>query len=282
MAEVTQEKPKETIKAQGASFPSLSLPEAVKIIRDAGSYGKQHSLSALASYAGHTTADSGPFKQKLSSLRQWGFITTSNGTVTLTDAALGIAYPSNENDTTKILLGAFRGCRIFYKVYEQSAKGIPLKPELMANSAVTTYRVSISSKDRFVRSFIESAEAVGLLQRMPNGEFKLVQESSAKADAPQDNDATPRQGIDELVQPKADPPSAPRPGFRTILSQPWQDNDFEIIFEIRSSQQLPTSAFTQIGTTLEGIQKTWDALHSKQPEQVEQAEHNANGAMEER
>ncbi len=183
-----------TSKGRGIGFPFLSLPEAVKIVRDAGSYGKQHSASALASYAGHATANSGPFKQKLAALREWGFITTSNGEVSLTDAAMHIAYPTAPDETAQVLMAAFRGCGIFWKTYEDTAKGIPLKPELIANGAVTRYQIGVGSKDRFMKSFLESAEAVGLAQRMPNGEIQLLTAAQATpskvheehADTPED------------------------------------------------------------------------------------------------
>jgi hypothetical protein len=264
MTEANQADRKEATKSPGATFPYLSLPESVKIIRDAGSYGKQHSLSALASYAGHTTANSGPFKQKLASLRQWAFVNTTNGTATLTGAAMGIAYPTSPDETAKILLAAFNGCRIFRKIYDDSAKGVPLRPELVANVAVTTHGVSVIAKDKFLKSFVESAEAVGLLQRMPNGEIKLLQETDAQEKASQSTSTTEPPTTTTGTQSNTTEPTPPE--LKTFVSQPWQDDKFEIVFEIRSNNPLPVATFTQIGAAVGSIEKVWKVLHGNEAE----------------
>jgi len=80
-------------RVRSASFPLLSLPQAVKIIKDAGTYGPRHSRTAIATYAGHSSANSGPFKQKLSALRDWGFISGNGDELELTELAMKIAPP---------------------------------------------------------------------------------------------------------------------------------------------------------------------------------------------
>ncbi len=252
-------------KERGVGFPYLSLPEAVKIIRDAGSYGKQHARSALASYAGHTTANSGPFKQKLAALKDWGFVTTSGDTVKLTETAMSIAYPSAPDEAVNVLMAAFRGCGIFWKIYQDSAKGIPLKPELIANGAVTAHRIGVSAKDKFIKSFVESAEAVGLAQRLPSGEIKML--AAAENVSPKDTDTKTGDDLNErhansTTTGKSVPPAPTSPNLQLVVSQGWRDQRAGVVFEVRSSGPLSAASFTEIGSTVTAIEKLWKVLNT--------------------
>jgi hypothetical protein len=236
---------------RGASFPALSLPGAVKVIRDAGSYGKQHSQSALATYAGHTTVNSGPFRAKMAALRDWGLIAGTGDTVVLTDAAMKIAHPTSPEATAETLLAAFEGCAIFWKFYQTTAKGREFELETLANTAVNNYGISVSTKDQFVRSLVESAEAVGLVQRVSTGrvQFKAL---------PQGEDAAVGDDIRQT-----DTSELGKPAFSTrkrlaqqpALRQVWPIHGGEITFEIMSSRPIPAEAFGKVGQVVQQIQE---------------------------
>src|SRR6185503_9990668 len=86
----------ETIKmARGTGFPAISLPEAVEIVEKAGAYGRQHSMNALANYAGHSTVNSGPFRRKLAALKDWGLVAKAGNGITITPLGMEIAHPTS-------------------------------------------------------------------------------------------------------------------------------------------------------------------------------------------
>lgn len=258
MTATEQNETKGVVNERGTSFPYLSLPEAVKIIRDAGSYGRQHSRAAMASYAGHTTANSGPFKQKLAALKEWGFVTTAESQVSLTEAAMNIAYPNSPDSVIAVLLNAFRDCDIFWKIYSDTAKGIPLKPELLANNAVTTYRIGVIAKNKFIKSFVESAEAIGLAQRMPNGELKLLPSTESMETKGRDENLEP-------LGPEHKSPSVPRKlELHPVVNQVWNSNQAVVIFEVRANGPLSAAAFTEIGKTVTAIEELWTTLAASQ------------------
>ncbi|HET9412038.1 MAG TPA: hypothetical protein VFO38_04265 [Candidatus Saccharimonadales bacterium] len=249
-------KDKQVTKERGASFPHLSLPEAVKIIRDAGSYGKRHSLSALATYAGHSSYTSGPFKQKLAALREWGFITTNNGNAQLTDAAMTLVYPTDAQKPKDALRAAFQSCGLFWKIYEDSAKGIPLKPELLANSAVSTHRIGVSAKTRFLKSFVESAEAVELAQRLPSGEVKFIELSNSpvELDGPIEVEEDKNDELHVVVT------GVKQDQLRPVVNQIWTDGNSEISLVIKSSRPLEAGSFESIGSIVTQIEMLWTKL----------------------
>jgi hypothetical protein len=237
--------------ARGTSFPVLSLPGAVKVIRDAGSYGKQHSLSAMATYAGHTTANSGPFRAKMAALRDWGMVAGTGDTVVLTNAAMKIAHPTSPEATAEALLAAFRGCAIFWKFYEATAKGRDFELGALANTAVNNYGISISTKDQFVKSLVDSAEAVGLVERSSKGQVQFRNPPQGEIPA----------GLGDTRQtggPNSETPVSVARGELTpqpVLRQVWPIHGGEITFEITSIHPIRADAFGQVGQVVQQVQE---------------------------
>jgi hypothetical protein len=235
---------------RGSGFPALSLPDAADIVKRAGLHGREHRLDALASYAGHTTANSGPFRRKLAALKDWGFVTATPDTATITDAGMEVALPSAPEATLHVLLNAFQGCEIFWKVYTEGAKGTPLYPGSIGNVAVTAHGVGASARDMFVASFIESAGMVGLAEKLPNGEVKLLPSGTPRNTTPQ---AKP-----EVVHDagQAEARTANTPGIRQV----WRGNNIEIIFEVRTQKPLNATAFMQVGEVVTAIETLREVL----------------------
>jgi hypothetical protein len=258
----------ELSKQRGAGFPVLSLPEAVKIIKEAGKYGKQHALAAVAGYAGHQSHTSGPFKQKLAALREWGLVTTASGTATLTESAMRIAHPSSDEDVVNALLDAFRSSPIFLRTYEDAAKGIALKLDVLGNSAVTRLGVSATAKAAFVKSFVDSAEAAGLAERVGNAEVKLIpmSGSSVKEEAESGDKDSAEAGT--LFQ-DANTPLKSKP----VLSQTWGGEHAQIVLQIHSVSHLSAKDFSLVGQVAQAI----ETLHStlNQGEEPDAAEATA-------
>jgi hypothetical protein len=239
------------------------LPEATAIIKTAAAHGRQHNLGALAAYTGHTTANSGPFRQKLAALKDWGLVTVTGETATITDQGMGIALPASAAAELDLLHQAFQGCGIFWDVYRDTAKGILLRPEVIGNNAVTMHGVNAKTRDKFVKSFVDSAVAVGFAERMPTGEIRLAQatqpDTNYQDSRPIQEEPVPVTPEPAVIVPQADD-RPPQSTLRPAISQVWKDGDTEIIFEVRSNKPLPSAAFMEIGTAVTSIEVLWEAL----------------------
>lgn len=243
-----------TGKKRGTGFPVISLPAATKIIREAGTYGKVHTANALASYAGHSTANSGTWRAKAAALRDWGLVVTApNDAFALTDRALHIAHPPSPESAQNAMLDAFNQCKLYLEIYNDMAKGIDLKIASIANAAVTGHGIAVKSKDAFATSFVESAAAVGLAQRIG---VDVVQLLAAPADA-NSNDGNEGETADIVETNNADHHATSRK-FRSsnlpIVNQTWPLNDGEITLTISSSKPFSADVFVEIGSVITSIE----------------------------
>src|SRR4051794_34763352 len=102
-------------KKRGVGFPAMPLQEAVDAVVLAGQHGPDHTNDAFATYLGHQTANSGAFRSKLASLRDWGLI--SRGTrdrVRLSSLAQDLVLAAPDHYRARhFLLTAFESCRLF-------------------------------------------------------------------------------------------------------------------------------------------------------------------------
>jgi hypothetical protein len=249
-----QEKP--AARVRSVSFPLLSLPQAVKIIKDAGAYGPRHSRTAIATYGGHSSANSGPFKQKLSALRDWGFISGNGDELELTELAMKIAYPLTPQDGVESLQRAFMGCSIFQELYDTSAKGKPLTLDSISNQALHNLHVSAGAKTSFVRSFVDSAEVVGLLTRLDAERVELKAHSTnvtASGPVPSISEATPASQTSISDRPE-------RASSKPTIDQNWIISGGNISFTVTTVQPLASSSFAQLGTIMTAIETLAESL----------------------
>lgn len=251
MEEITTKKPKKVAQERGKGFPVLSLPEAVKIIRDAGVYGNTHHIDALATYAGHSTANSGAFRSKVAALRDWGLIAGNGDAVSLTDSAIQLANPVDQSTTIKVLQDVFKSSELFWDMYTNTAKGVALDIDGIANKGVTTYRVSVKGKRNFAQSFIESAESVNLLERVGD-KVKLMPLADEPADALNIGDDSKKEenAVDKNAKKKAESGHA--------VNQTWEFEGGSIDFGLYTESPLDSSAYTYVATVIkeiEGLQK---------------------------
>lgn len=256
----------DTIKGmRGAGFPTISLPEAVDIITKAATYGRQQTISAIAGYAGHATVNSGPFRQKLAALKEWGLVTVAGNTVTITDVGMGIALPTAPEAALDFLMRAFQGCAIFWKLYADSAKGVALKPDALGNVAVTSHGVAARSKDKFVRSFVDSAVSVGLAEKVSGGDVVFAGGGETPASNTQGLSTSEvsklnANSTDESYGVTVRDAQPVPPAIPVVIHQVWGGHQAEIVFEIRSTQPLPSAAFMSVSETVTSIESLWEAL----------------------
>jgi len=237
---------------RGRQFPALSLPEAVKIIKKAGSFSRSLSVSALATYAGHTTDKSGPFRTKVASLRDWGLITGPKDDVfTLTERAMAIALPQSDESEQAALKEAFLGFGLFSDMYELVAKGVENERVNLANTAVHKLKISVQGKDKFVKSFIASAVLVGLAELVGRDKVIIIKQQTN-----QDNLAQPIH--DEAVPFGQDPNRQDSDGRRystPVMQQIWEFENGTVTLSIDSSSALSLDVFRELPSVIESIEK---------------------------
>jgi hypothetical protein len=246
-------------------FPVVPLPEAAKIVREAGKYGFEHSVSAFARYMGHSTTNSGSFRQRLAAFRDWKLIAGRGDTLVFTDTAKTIALPPDSRSEREALETAFMNCAVFAALYEGVAKGQPIDAQNFGAKAVHELGVSPSAVDRFTTSFIDSAVAAGLAEA-DNGQFILL-DPNAAADAadlePEDEDAAdapptePARGRTRFTQP---PP---------VVHQAWTLPAGAVVFEVRLDRPLPAAVFAQVGAVVQEIESLADRLREIVVDEIE-------------
>ncbi len=245
-------------------FPVVSLAEAATILKEAGKYGFDHSTAAFASYMGHSTTNSGAFRQRLAAFRDWKLIAGRGDRLAMTDIARMIAHPTDDEAERRALQTAFMNSPVFFKLFDESAKGKPLAAGPLGNRAVLNLGVAPGSKDKFVQSFVDSAVAAGLASLNEDGQIVL-----APLDAGADGGQQPseEQFIDSR-QPGLQSPGRTQVVARQgtpVVHQTWAIDGGSIVFEIRTDKPLPATAFTTVGEVVASLEHLADTLGPRAP-----------------
>jgi hypothetical protein len=192
----------------------------------------------------------------------------------MTDIARVIAHPTDDEAERRALQTAFMNSPVFFKLYEESAKGKPLAPGPLGNRAVLNFGVAPGSKDRFVQSFVDSAVAAGLAEQNEDGQIVLAPLEfgtdaglQSTAERPIDN-PQPVQSPSERTQP------GPRQGT-PVVHQMWAIEGGSIVFEIRTDRPLPASAFATVGEVVASLERLAETLALHAPvggDKVEETE----------
>jgi hypothetical protein len=244
-------------RKKSTGFPVVSLAEAAEILKEAGKYGFEHSTSAFASYMGHSTTNSGAFRQRLAAFRDWKLIAGRGDSLAMTDIARMIALPTDDIAELRALQAAFMNSSVFFRLYEDSAKGQPLAMDRLGGRAVHDFGISPGSKDKFAQSFSESAVAAGLAKRTDDGLVLLPF----------------GEGDDEVEEGQPDPsaqasasgpttPSRPQAHHSTppVVHQTWVIDGGSIVFEIRTDKPLPATAFATVGEVVASLEHLAETL----------------------
>ena len=234
-------------------FPVVSLAEAAKILKDAGRYGFDHSIEEFASYMGHTTTNSGAFRQRLSAFRDWKLIAGRGDTVSMTQIGRYIALPPDDESEHAALQDAFRSCVVFAKVYDEARKNTALERQVLGRRAALGFGVSPNSVNKFVESFVESAVVAGLAEKAGDDQVILLDDALS-------SDALPTTAASSA---KAEPAPATSAGQRAaparvgtpVVHQTWPIADGLIVFEIRSEQPIPASAYVMVGEVVSTLER---------------------------
>ena len=247
-------------RKRGTAFPVVSLPEAARIVKDAGKYGFEHHIASFATYMGHSTTNSGAFRQRLAAFRDWELVDGRGDTLTMTDIARKIAMPTDEAAERQALQQAFKNCEVFTGLYDRMAKGRPLDRDGLAAQAVHGFGVSPAKAHQFVRSFIDSVVAAQLAEADDQDNVVLLaQDTVGEADDALPPDGEPDAASHEISHEPTRSRAAGRSaavGQVPAIRQSWPITGGEIIFEVRSEEALPATVFGDLGevvTKLEAL-----------------------------
>ena len=254
------ENPKALARKRGKGFPVVALSETAQILKDAGTYGFEHSIASFAAHMGHKSTSSGAFRQRLAAFREWGLITGRGDMLTMTDVARKIAMPTDEHTEHEALQQAFWNCDVFAGLHEGMAKGQPLDQERIGSQGVHKCGVAPQRAQQFARSFVDSAIAAQLARIDGEGRFVLL---AAGNDAQPEDGDLPDQGPIIAEASDARPTQTgrridrePSSALSPTIRQSWPIAGGEIVLEVRSEEALPATVFGAIGevvTKLEAL-----------------------------
>ncbi len=243
------------LRTRSRGFPVVPLNEAADIVKRAGRYGQSHAETEFARYMGHTTTNSGAFKQRFAAMRSWGLVLAQRGQVALTDLGKRVAYPVSPEDESQAVREAFLNASAFAELYTASAKGHELDTAELANRAVHQLGVSPKSMGKFAQCFAASVTAAGLAQEPAPGKLVLIGEEErgdTAGDRPEPaTQQTGRASIEEdLQRPRArDDATAP------VVHQVWPVAGGSVSFDVRLDRPLPAGAFSQLAGIFEAVER---------------------------
>ncbi|MDE0134816.1 MAG: hypothetical protein OXM54_08260 [Acidimicrobiaceae bacterium] len=249
-------------RKRGTGFPVVSLSEAARILKEAGKYGFEHPTPAFASYMGHSTTNSGSFRQRLSAFRDWELITGRGDTLTMTEVARLIAMPTDAVAERRAMQQAFSHCDVFARLYDQTAKGQPLNRDRLGGRAVHELGVTPANASKFIESFVESALAAELAELNDDGDVVLwgpENGAAGEAAANETPDPPPPSPADSPTRGQVAERSAAAPTVRQL----WPIDGGEIVFELSSDRALPAAVFAAIGDVVAQLETLASALSSE-------------------
>jgi hypothetical protein len=240
-----------TRRKPSTGFPVVSLAEAATILKNASKYGFEQSVAEFASHMGHTTTNSGAFRQRLAAFRDWKLITGRGDHISMTDIGRVIALPPDRVTEQDALRDAFKSCTVFNRLYDDSLKNKPLDRQGVGRRAVHAFGVSPKTVNKFIDSFVESAVVAGFAEELADGQVRLVEPgdlSNVAASAPAE---PPLSAVGS--------PAATR-SLSPTRSTPWVHHALPIdggmiVFEIHSEWPLPASAYATVGEVVASLER---------------------------
>jgi hypothetical protein len=259
---------KHTRRAAGVGFPSMPLGDAVSLIKKIASYGNAHTDAAVASFLGHSTSNSGPFRSKIAAMRDYGLISGKGGELAVTPLALEIVHPGLDADPQASLRAAFGKCKLFVTVMDALPKDVELELSGLANTAMHNHGVASQSKDAFASSFVKSGVLAGLVEELPESKVRIPSHGAETQDHPGDSDS-------EVAAFVADVRGSDGAGARAgsqrhfmpepsnaVVNHSWPIDGGVVRFSVESTKTLPASAYGVIGAVIEAGDKLAEMLGS--------------------
>jgi hypothetical protein len=235
----------------------MPLGDAVALVKTIANYGTTHTDAAVASFLGHSTAKSGPFRSKVAALREYGLLAGRGGELTVTELALEIVHPGLDADPVASLRAAFLRCKLFAAVLDALPKDADLQKAGLANTAMHNHGVSSQSKEGFATSFVKSGVLAGLIEQVDDARVKIVTDQTTAPDPDDEQHGHAEDVMDH--GPERQRHTAPRAPVvdapTAVVSHVWPIDGGYVRFTIESAATLPASAYGVIGTVIEAGDK---------------------------
>lgn len=183
---------KKPLSRANVQYPYFDLANSLEVARKMqDNAGGSCSPDQLASYLEYKSTKSGTYQTRVSAAKQFGFVRSDDGLLSVTERAMKIISPVLPEDAVSAKVDAFLNVDLFGKVYEKY-KGSTIPPKVgMRNLLSQAFGVPDDRLDPTVRVLFDSAEQAGMF---PNGDQSRLVRPATKAQAapkPQPAEAAP-------------------------------------------------------------------------------------------
>ena len=144
-------------------YPNATWEDCFEFSKTISSFNlKAVSYSEVAKKYGLTSTTTKSFTGKISSSKQFGLITTSSGSIQLTDLAKKLIYPTS--DIRQLKIESFKLPPLYEKIIAAyDGKALP-NQEIFENILMSEYKIAKNVKSHAAKCFFESANQLELIK----------------------------------------------------------------------------------------------------------------------
>jgi len=156
-----------TLREKSVQYPSCELAECMEFARIVDRLGgRDVSEKSVLSELGLSSRATKSYTGKLTSSRQFGLLDYRAHTLSITEKAKLILYPTEEQEEVqrkRLLIEAFCSSSLYKQLIQRfQGKRIP-QLDTLANILMNEYKIAKTAKDVASRVFVDSANFVGVL-----------------------------------------------------------------------------------------------------------------------
>ena len=180
-------------REKSALYPNATWGDCFEFVQIIDSFRlKAVAYTEVAKKLGLNSVTTKSFTGKISTSKQFGLITTSAGTVQLTDTCKRLLYPTGV-DTYSIKHACFAQPPLYNKLIAiYDGKALP-SVEILGNILMSEHKIAKAVKDNAAKCFLESAEELGLIkggilcyadcETLPNAPIATEQEEACTTES---------------------------------------------------------------------------------------------------
>lgn len=193
------EKSRKLAASRSPRFPAYTLETAIQTIDEARKFGR---TVTDAQIAGEGSTNSGSFLRKKAALGYYGLISGRGEDVHITDLAESILYPK-ENERESSIKVAFLTPEIFKRLYQSTAKNVPISLSILGNILIRNYNIQPSAKNEFISVFVRSGIFAGLLNYTDDTKSTIILLEASANDKKQEviNEVITGESSEIIMQP---------------------------------------------------------------------------------
>lgn len=158
-------------REKSSLYPGVTWNDALEFARNAENLSsKQISYNSLANFYNLNSFQTKSFQAKLSAAKQFGFITTGDQVLQVTDMAKRLLYPTSEEEINRIKVKCFSSPPLYNKLIERFLnKALPTQG-VLENILFNEHKIAKNAKEIAAICFLKSIEQLGFAQA---GVFKM-------------------------------------------------------------------------------------------------------------